>query len=58
MPAPGPIPRWWPAVHAKMWENWGYQRLVEYVRHESIDEMKHAVQIIDRILFLEGNPPR
>jgi hypothetical protein len=39
-----------------MCENWGYRRLGEYVRHESIDEMKHADQIIDRILFLEGVP--
>jgi bacterioferritin len=43
-------------IHAKMCENWGYARLAEYVRHESIDEMKHADQIIDRILFLEGVP--
>jgi bacterioferritin len=43
-------------IHAKMCENWGYTRLGEYVRHESIDEMKHADQIIDRILFLEGIP--
>jgi len=43
-------------IHAKMCENWGYVRLGEYVRHESIDEMKHADQIIDRILFLEGIP--
>ncbi len=39
-----------------MCENWGYGRLAEYIRHESIDEMKHADQIIDRILFLEGVP--
>ncbi len=43
-------------IHAKMCENWGYQRLGEYIRHESIDEMKHADRIIDRILFLEGVP--
>ncbi len=43
-------------IHAKMCENWGYARLAEYVRHESIDEMKHADEIIDRILFLEGVP--
>jgi bacterioferritin len=43
-------------IHAKMCENWGYQYLAEYIRHESIDEMKHADIIIDRILFLEGMP--
>jgi bacterioferritin len=43
-------------VHAKMCENWGYQRLYEKLRHESIDEMKHADELIDRILFLEGVP--
>ena len=43
-------------IHAKMCESWGYARLADYVRHESIDEMKHADQIIDRILFLEGVP--
>jgi len=43
-------------IHAKMCESWGYERLAEYVRHESIDEMKHADQIIDRILFLDGVP--
>ncbi|MCB0980649.1 MAG: bacterioferritin [Acidimicrobiaceae bacterium] len=43
-------------IHAKMCENWGYGRLAEYIRHESIDEMKHADVLIDRILFLEGLP--
>jgi bacterioferritin len=43
-------------VHAKMCQNWGYHRLADHVRHESIDEMKHADRIIDRILFLEGVP--
>lgn len=43
-------------IHAKMCENWGYSRLAQQVRDESIDEMKHADQIIDRILFLEGVP--
>ncbi|MCB1001630.1 MAG: bacterioferritin [Ilumatobacteraceae bacterium] len=43
-------------IHAKMCENWGYRHLAEYVRHESIDEMKHADVLIDRILFLEGIP--
>jgi len=43
-------------IHAKMCENWGYERLAHKIREESIDEMKHADQIISRILFLEGIP--
>jgi bacterioferritin len=43
-------------VHAKMCENWGYQRLASKVREESIDEMKHADKLISRILYLEGVP--
>lgn len=43
-------------IHAKMCDNWGYERLASYIRAESIDEMKHAEIIIDRILFLEGIP--
>ena len=43
-------------IHAKMCENWGYERLGSYIRHESIDEMKHADRLIERILFLEGIP--
>lgn len=43
-------------IHAKMCENWGYEHLAEYIRHESIDEMKHADKLIARILFLEGLP--
>lgn len=43
-------------VHAKMCENWGYRRLWKKIRAESIDEMKHADQVIGRILFLEGVP--
>jgi bacterioferritin len=43
-------------VHAKMCENWGYERLAHKIREESIDEMKHADQVISRILFLEGVP--
>jgi bacterioferritin len=43
-------------VHARMCENWGYQRLWKKVRAESIDEMKHADRLIQRILYLEGVP--
>jgi bacterioferritin len=43
-------------IHAKMCQNWGYDRLAAKMRHESIDEMKHADEVIDRILFLEGVP--
>ena len=43
-------------VHAKMCENWGYERLYEKNYEESIDEMKDATRIIERILFLDGVP--
>jgi bacterioferritin len=43
-------------IHAKMCENWGYERLAHKLRDESIDEMKHADIVISRILFLEGIP--
>jgi bacterioferritin len=43
-------------VHAKMCDNWGYAKLGAHVRVESIDEMRHAEQLIDRILYLEGVP--
>ena len=43
-------------VHARMFGNWGLKRLEEHEKHESIDEMKHAEALADRILFLEGLP--
>jgi bacterioferritin len=43
-------------LHAKMQENWGYSKLAAYTRHESIDEMRHAEVLTDRILFLDGLP--
>jgi bacterioferritin len=43
-------------VHAEMCESWGYQRLFQIIRKESIDEMKHAEKLIERVLFLEGIP--
>ncbi|HNI35248.1 MAG TPA: bacterioferritin [Microthrixaceae bacterium] len=43
-------------IHAKMCSNWGYPRLAEHIRDESIDEMKHAEILIDRILYLDGVP--
>ncbi len=43
-------------IHAKMCDNWGYRRLAEHGRHESIDEMKHAETLIERILYFDGVP--
>jgi bacterioferritin len=43
-------------LHAEMCENWHYGKLGGFIRKQSIDEMKHAEQIIERILFLDGTP--
>ena len=48
------INQYW--IHARMCENWGYKRLWEKVRAESLGEMKHADRLVERILYLEGVP--
>lgn len=43
-------------LHAEMCENWHYSKLGDFIKKQSIDEMKHAEEIIERILFLDGEP--
>jgi len=43
-------------LHYRMLDNWGVEKLAEFERHESIDEMKHADKLAERILFLDGLP--
>jgi len=43
-------------LHAEMCENWKYSKLADYIKKQSIDEMKHAEELIERILFLDGTP--
>jgi len=48
------INQYW--LHYRLLDHWGIHRLAEYERHESIDEMKHADRLMERILFLDGLP--
>jgi len=43
-------------LHAEMCENWKYEALAKFIKKQSIDEMKHAEKLIERILFLDGTP--
>ena len=43
-------------LHAEMCENWGYQALAKHSRKESIEEMRHAEKLMERILYLDGTP--
>ncbi len=43
-------------LHSEMCENWGYKKLSAFIKKESIDEMKHAEALMERIIFLEGTP--
>ncbi len=43
-------------LHAEMSENWGYKKYSKYIKKQSIDEMKHAELLLERIVFLDGSP--
>src|SRR5262245_545586 len=43
-------------LHAEMCHNWGYHRIGDYIKKQSIDEMRHAEKLIERLLFLDATP--
>lgn len=43
-------------LHAEMCHNWGYERLYQHVKKQAVEEMKHAEELVERILFLDGSP--
>ena len=43
-------------LHAEMCHNWGYHKLGDYIKKQSIDEMKHAEELLERLLFLDATP--
>jgi bacterioferritin len=43
-------------LHAEMMENWGYKRLAKFTKKESIEEMRHAEKLLERMLYLDGSP--
>lgn len=43
-------------LHAEMCENWGYEKMAKHTRKESIEEMRHAEKLMERILYLDGTP--
>ena len=43
-------------LHAEMSENWGYRKYSQYIKKQSIDEMRHAELLMERIIFLDGSP--
>jgi len=48
------INQYW--LHYRLLDNWGVKKLADYEKHESVDEMKHADRLMERILFLDGLP--
>jgi bacterioferritin len=43
-------------LHAEMLENWGYEKLSEHIKKQSIEEMGHAEKLMERVIFLDGTP--